>query len=683
MSIQREEERLGAFTLLRHLSRMLGYLHGRWLLLAGCAVLSLLTAALEMSLPLVVRHGLDRHILPPWLQVDLSAAADRQRLARVADRLVEAGDGARVFVRADDLERAERAELETRRLLVGEGWFRVPDPAGGPDRFLSQAELLALPAAERDGLREEDRRGVVRLGLLYLGLLALNFALAYGTAVGLNQLGQAAVLEVRGELWRHLHRLPVRYFDANPVGRLVTRVTNDTATLSDLFASVLATALADVCLFFGVLGILWALSPGLTARLLLLVPPLVLLSWWFKRASQRLLRVVRVQVARVNTFVQESVQGIAVLKSFVRERETSARFGDVNAELYRTQLRLMHVYAVFRPLVDAFAVSAIAIVVWYGGGAALRHELSVGTIVAFLLYLRMLFMPLQDLADKFSILQSSVVASERIFRILDTAPEPSGTVAAGDGSGEVVFEDVRFAYEAGVPVLEGVSFRIPPGRTVALVGPTGSGKTTAAALLLGFYRLPPEGGDIRVDGVSVRDWDSEALRRRFALVQQELFLFAGTLGRNVTLFGEPEPEALARAVRVSRLGAVLERLPAGLDHPLNERGSVLSQGERQLVSFARALAHPGEVLVLDEATASVDSRTEALIQQALDDLLAGRTALIIAHRLSTVQGADLILVLRKGRVVEQGTHSELLAAGGLYSHLYRTQFDSARGQRDA
>jgi len=674
MAIVREEEKLGAFTLLKHLGRMLRYIRGRWPLLLLCVLLSLAQAGLELSLPLVVRRGLDDHILPPWLRVDVSASEDREWLSRRPERLVEAGDGDHVFVRATDLTAAERAELETRRLLDREGWFRLPSPQGSPDRFLSDGAFRALPAGERAAVRDEDRRGVVSLALLYLGLLVANFLLSYGTTLGLNRLGQTAVLRMRGELWRHLHRLPVKYFDENPVGRLVTRVTNDTATLSDLFASVLATALSDLALFFGILAILWALDPGLTLRLFLLAPPLILLSLWFKAASQRIYRVVRVQVAKVNTFLQESVQGIVVLKSFVREREFSERFAALNAEFYKTQMRLIYIFAVFRPLIDAFAVSAVALVVWYGGGQALHHQLTVGTLVAFLLYLRMLFMPLQDLAEKFNILQSSVVASERLFKILDTPSEPSGTRPAGDGSGEIVFDDVRFAYEEEVPVLKGVSFRVAPGQTVALVGSTGSGKSTVASLLLGFYPLGAGGGEIRVDGVPVGEWDVAALRRRFALVQQDLFLFSGTLGRNVTLFSEPAPEALERALSVSRLSAVLERLPLGLAHPLNERGTVLSQGERQIVSFARALVHPGQILVLDEATASVDSRTESLIQEALEDLLQGRSALIIAHRLSTVQEADLILVLKKGRIVERGTHAELMAAGGLYSHLYRTQF---------
>ena len=678
MAVQRDEEKLGAFTLLRHLRRMTVYVRGYRFLLSALVLFSVVQAGLELSLPLVVREGIDRYLLPPYLRVDLSDAKDRRRfLAQSANASVEAGDGAHAFIRASDLPEAYRLELEARALLDRERWIRVPAPSSGPDRFLSDGEFRALTAGERAALRASERRGALLLALLYLGLLLGDFLLTYAVTLGLNHLGQRAVQAMRDQLWEHLHRLPVRFFDENPVGRLVTRVTNDTATLSDLFASVLATALSDVALFFGILGILLALDVPLTLRLFLLAPPLVLLSGWFKRVSQRIYRVIRVQVAQVNTFLQESVTGIVVVKAFSRERAFSERLRGLNREFYETQMRLIYVFAVFRPLIDAFAVSAVALVIWYGGGQALRHALSVGTLVAFLLYLRMLFMPLQDLAEKFNILQNSVVASERLFKILDTPAEPSGPEAPGDGPGEILFDHVHFSYEEGVPVLRDVCFRVPAGKTVALVGPTGSGKTTIASLLLGFYPLPEGGGSIRVDGVDVRRWDPEALRRRFALVQQDLFLFSGTLGRNVTLFGEPGTAKLEESLRVSRLDKVVARLRQGLGHPLNERGTVLSQGERQLVSFARALVHPGRVLILDEATASVDSRTESLIQEALGDLLRGRTALIIAHRLSTVQGADLILVLKKGHIVEQGTHQELLAANGLYAHLYHTQFADA------
>ncbi len=657
------------------------YARGRRALLLACVLLSLVQAGIELSLPLIVRRGIDRYIMPPYLRVDVSSREDRAWLeAKLHEKLADQDDGRHAFVLSAALSEGGRAELRSRRILDEAGWYRQPDGPSGHERFISKADLQKLPAAQRAAIRSGDLRGIISLAFLYAGLLLADFLFSFGVTMGLNHLGQRAVQTLRQDLWAHLHELPVRYFDENPVGRLVTRITNDTATLSDLFASVLATALSDVALFFGILGILLSLDVGLSLRLFLLAPPLILLSLWFKRASQKIYRIIRVQVAKVNTFLQEAVTGIVVVKAFTREAAFSERFRDLNREFYKTQMRLIYVFAVFRPVIDAFAVSGIALVVWYGGGQALHHALSVGTLVAFLLYLRMLFMPLQDLAEKFNILQSSIVASERLFKILDTPAEPSGIEAPAASAGEIVFDNVSFAYEKDSPVLKNVSFRVPPGKTVALVGPTGSGKTTIASLLLRFYEIPEGGGSVRVDGLDVRKWDAAALRRRFAMVPQELFLFSGTLGRNVSLFGSPAAGTMERALNISRLDKVAARLPLGLNHELNERGTVISQGERQLVSFARALCHTGQILILDEATASVDSRTEQLIQEALGDLLEGRTALIIAHRLSTVQEAGLILVLKKGRIVEQGTHQELLASGGLYGHLYRTQFSNGTAQ---
>ncbi len=677
MALRRDEEKLGAFTLLKHLRRIMAYVRGRRALMVACILLSLIQAGIELSLPLLVRHGIDRDIMPPYARVEMPAALEAAKLQPgLLGKLAEAGDGRHAFVLLSSLTEAERGELRARRLLGEPGWYRDEKATSGPPRFISEAEFQKLPPEARASLRAGARHGVISLAIIYVALLIADFLLSFGVTMGLNHLGQRAVQIMRDELWRHLHKLPVRYFDENPVGRLVTRVTNDTATLSDLFASVLATALSDFALFFGILGILLSLDAGLSLRLFLLAPPLIILSLWFKSASQKIYRVIRVQVAKVNTFLQEAVTGIVVVKAFTREADFSSRFRSLNQEFYSTQMRLIYIFAVFRPVIDAFAVSGIALVIWYGGGQALHNAVSVGTLVAFLLYLRMLFMPLQDLAEKFNILQSSIVASERLFKILDTPPEPSGNEASKAEAGEIVFDDVSYAYDEGTPVLNSVSFKVPPGKTVAIVGPTGSGKTTIASLILGFYALPPGHGSVRVDGLDVRRWDIEALRRRFALVPQELFLFSGTLGHNVSLFAKPPEEVMERALEVSRLGRVAARLPLGLSHELNERGTVLSQGERQLVSFARALCHSGRILILDEATASVDSRTEQLIQEALGDLLKGRTALIIAHRLSTVQEADLILVLKKGRIVEEGTHQELLALGGLYSHLYKTQFSN-------
>ncbi len=666
--VKRQEERLGALRMFAHLGRILGFIRGRRWLLVVFILLSTLQAVLELSLPLLVKTAIDGHIRPGWVRVD-RAAADGV-IDEWPAEAVEAVDGRGVYLPRTALSEADRRALKAEGGLDEDGYVRGPDGS-----FLSAADVARLEPKQARALRADDVRSVYGLAGLYLGLLVLIFGLSFSITYGLNHLGQTAVLRVRQTLWGRLLRLPVRYFDENPVGRLVTRVANDPANLSELFTSVLATALSDVFMFVGILAVFFWLDPVTAGWLLLLSPAIYALTWWFKRVSQRIYRTLRVQVAALNTFIQEAYSGLPVIRSFVHEARAAEHFEGLNRDHYRTQVRLVHVFAVFRPAIDAFSTLAVALVVWLAGGRALSQHLSLGALVAFLLYLKMLFRPLQNLADKFNILQSSVVSSERVLRILDEPEEPGGGQRrrAEQTDPLVRFEDVRFGYEAGQQVLKGVSFELAQGEKVALVGPTGSGKTTILGLLLGFYPLAEGSGRIQVGGRDLADWDLSALRRQFALVQQDLFLFTGSLADNVGLFEPPPPERLRRALAVSRLDQLVERLPDGLDHALNERGTVLSQGERQLVSFARALAHGGPLLVLDEATSSVDSGTEALIQAALEDLLADRTALMVAHRLSTVQSAHRILVLNAGRVVEQGSHTELLAADGLYAHLYHTQ----------
>lgn len=556
--------------------------------------------------------------------------------------------------------------------------------------LLAAALEAALPQVIRQGIDNyimattlppaERLKGASSLAQLYAGMLVLGMFLRYFTAVGLNWVANTAGVEVRRHLWEHFHRLPIRYFDQNPVGRLVTRAANDTGSMAEVFTGVLNTLLSDVLILVAIWAALMMLSPKLCLLLMLLVPPLAWSSWVFKRDSTRVNREIRVQLARLNAFLQESVQGLGVIKSFTAEEVTRQRFEELNQDYYRAELRIVKLFAFFRPVFGSAGMIALALTLFVGGLQVRSGAMSLGGLVAYLFYLKMLFAPLDDLAEKFNVFQSSIIASERVFEILDTPVEPGSRplaerpLQAPRARGEITFESVSFAYDPLKPVLKEVSFRVMPGQSVALVGPTGAGKTTITALLMRFYALGEHSeGRILVDGKPLEEWPLDELRAQIGLVQQELFLFRTDLGRNVTLFANASPEKIERAFTASRAIRVAQRFAAGTSHPVGERGGELSQGERQLLSFARALVIDPPILILDEATSSVDSKTEQAIQEALKELLKGRTSLVVAHRLSTIRQCDLILVLNRGEIAERGTHDQLMANDGLYAHLYRTQ----------
>lgn len=531
----------------------------------------------------------------------------------------------------------------------------------------------SLPAPERLG-------GAMTLARLYAGMLVLGMFLRYFTSVGLNWVANTGALEIRKRLWEHFHRLPISYFDQNPVGRVVTRAANDTNAMAEVFTGVLNTLLSDLLILVVIWAALMMLSPKLCLLLMLLVPPLAWSSWVFKRESTRVNREIRVQLARLNAFLQESVQGLGVIKSFTAEELTRRRFEELNQEYYRAELRIVKLFAFFRPVFGSAGMVALALTLFVGGLQVRSGQMSLGSLVAYLFYLKMLFSPLDDLAEKFTVFQSSIIASERVFEILDTPVEPGSRpladrpAQAPRARGEITFESVSFAYDPAKPVLKEVSFRVMPGQSVALVGPTGAGKTTITALLMRFYALGEHSeGRILVDGKPLEEWPLDELRAQIGLVQQELFLFRTDLARNVTLFAEASPEKVERAFTASRAIRVAQRFAAGTAQPVGERGGELSQGERQLLSFARALVIDPPILILDEATSSVDSKTEQAIQDALKELLKNRTSLVVAHRLSTIRQCDLILVLNRGEIAERGTHEQLMAKEGLYAHLYRTQ----------
>lgn len=551
-------------------------------------------------------------------------------------------------------------------LLAGAGLALV-----GP--LLTQRALdVAIPA------RDTGLLGT--LALLFLAALVLEFIVEYGQTLLTTYLGQRVMYDLRMQIFGHLQRLSISYFDRNPVGRLMTRVTSDVETLNELFSSGVVTVFGDVFTLLAIMAMMLWIDWRLALVTFAVIPLVWLTARIFRRRVRQAFGDIRVRLARLNAYLQERLSGMRVVQLFGREADSAARFAELNQEHLEAHRRSITIYAVFFPVVELLTAVAMALLLYYGGLRALAGTITVGVLAAFIQLTRRFFQPLQDLSEKFNLLQSAMASSERVFALLDqpvTVLEPVNPVRLPRPvRGEVRFEGVWFRYSPEGPwVLRDVSFTASPGQTVALVGHTGAGKTTIVNLLLRFY--DPDRGRILIDGVDIRELSTSDLRSLIGFVQQDLFLFAGDIQHNLTLDAPIPPEAARQAAR--RVGAdrFIERLPAGYDHRLGERGRSLSVGERQLLSFARALALDPTILVLDEATSSVDAEAEGQIQRAIAELMAGRTSLVVAHRLSTILHADEILVLQHGEIRERGSHRELLAQRGLYERLYQLQL---RGQ---
>ncbi len=525
------------------------------------------------------------------------------------------------------------------------------------------------------GLPSEGGGGLATLTLLYLVSLILSAALLSVQARTMLMTGQLVMRDLREGLFAHLQRLDLAWFNRTPAGRVITRLTNDVEAVNELFTSGLVEILADIFLLGGIVGILFSLDWRLALVAFSVLPFLVLLSMWFRANARDIYREVRTRLAAINTFLQEHIAGMSVVQLARAETQTQASFVGVDAAHRDVNVRGIFYYAVFYPAVELLTSAGLAALLLFGGIWSASGTVSLGVLVAFLQYVQRFYRPIADLAENYNVLQASLAAAERLHSLLETQPgvsEPAQPAAEPPRHGSLALEGVSFAYETDQWALADVSFAVRPGERVAVVGHTGAGKSTLVNLLLRFY--DPQRGRIVVDGVDVRDWPTTLLRRRFAVVLQEIDCFAGTVGDNVRLSRAGIDEDRIRW-GLAQVGAadLVARLPQGLDTPLGERGSGLSVGERQLVSFARALVGDPEFLVLDEATSSVDPATEATIQKALLRLLEGRTAVIIAHRLATVMGCDRVLVLHHGRLVEEGTHAELLAQGGVYRTLYELQ----------
>jgi ATP-binding cassette subfamily B multidrug efflux pump len=539
----------------------------------------------------------------------------------------------------------------------------------------------ALPASEWAGAYSEIFRGLGLLSLVFLGVKLLQLLVSYFQAVLLESVGQRVMYDLRAELYEKLQRQEVAYFDRNPVGRIMTRLTSDVDSLNELFTSGVIEGLGDVVMVFAIIGFMLWMDWRLTLVALVTVPLLFAATTWFRKHARRGYDLIRTKLARINSFLQEHISGAQTVQIFNREEKSRRQFHAANDDYRRGNIETIFYYAVFFPLVDFIGSLGVALIIWYGGWRVMQNTpalevLSIGALVAFIQYSQRLFQPIRDISDKYNIFQAALVASHRIFRTLDQPvliQTPESPKRQGRARGRVEFRNVWFAYKEEDWVLKDVSFEVEPGETVALVGHTGSGKTTITNLLMRFYDV--QRGSILLDGMDVREWDLKSLRENFAVVLQDVFLFSGTVEGNIRLGREEiTDERVAWAAREVRAEGFIERLPEGYKSEVRERGAGLSVGQKQLISFARALAFDPALLILDEATSSIDTETEQLIQQAIERVLRDRTSIVVAHRLSTVQRADQILVLHHGELRERGTHQQLLARRDLYWRLYKLQY---------
>ncbi len=521
--------------------------------------------------------------------------------------------------------------------------------------------------------------GLNQVALIYVLAVVAGFLCQFGNSYTTQWVGQQVMHDIRRQLFGNLQGQDLAFFDRNPVGRLMTRVINDVENLNELLSSGVVAFLGDSLMIAGIVGAMLWLNWRLGLVGLSLLPLMLLATNVYRRKARENYRESRRILSRLNGYLNEHISGMATVQAFGQERRTYVRFKDINTKYREALLQSIHYNALFFPFVEVCSATAVGLILWQGGGMILGGTLLPGVVVAFIAYVQRMFQPIRDLAEKYNIFQAAMASSERIFRLLDESPtilSPAHATTPPAVRGAIEFQDVWLSYRRGEPVLTGISFRGEPGEKIALVGPTGHGKTSMVSALCRFYEA--ERGRILVDGVDIRQWDKAALRRHIGLVLQDVFLFSGTIGENISL-GSPwiTPEQIQEAARRVHASRFIERLPRGYDEEVQERGSTLSQGERQLLSFARALAFDPTILILDEATSSVDTETEQLIQAALRILLEKRTAIVVAHRLSTIQFVDRILVIHRGRIREEGTHEALLAKQGLYYRLHQLQYQLA------
>ncbi len=664
-----EEEKLKGTHDIRIFKKLLKYVKKPYLKIIFIVfILLIFTTIFDLTLPYLTKTAIDEYIVPPYVVLNFKENFDLEKkfLKEFKGEKIKLEEG-KYIIKKRDLSSYELKFYEKRGILEKGVYIKTEE-----GNFIRYEDIKNLPPLKILKIREKDINGIKRIAIIYLLILFLLGIFTYLHMVLLEYTGQKIAVDIRMDLFSHILRLPVSFFDKNPTGRLTTRVTNDVSTLNEFFTSVLIYFFKDAILIIGISIIILKMNFQIGISILLLTPFIAIATEIFRKKVRDAYREVRRKLASLNAYTSETLSAINVIQIYNQEENSFKKFKNINEGLFKANMRQLFVFAIFRPIIDFIRAFAIAILIFFGGWGIIRGSFTLGSLAAFLYYLEMLFRPIIDLSEKYNILQSALAGAERISLILEEKEEDKGKKEILERKGEIVFEDVWLKYDEGDWVLKGVSFKVSPYEKVAIVGPTGAGKTTLISAILKFY--PIQKGKIIVDGLDIREWDTYKLRKRIALVLQDVFIFSGNFIENITLREEkPSFEKVKESARRVYLDEFIKRRKNNYFEEIIERGKNLSQGERQLLSFARAIYFEPEILILDEPTSSVDSYTENLIQKGIKELLKNSTSLIIAHRLSTIKDCDKIIVLHKGKIVEMGKHEELLERKGLYSKLWELQ----------